>query len=93
MKQQALAFKQVTAMDKVMRIQWMILIKNLAKAYLDNYILPGTNAGTEVLWIYMIEWKRHMANITLATFYLLMSQAELRKVGSVVSSAPAEELE
>lgn len=80
-------------MNKVMRIQWTVLIKNLAKSYLDNYILPGTNAGTEVLWIYMIEWKRHMANVALATLYLLLSQTEYRKVEPMVSSTPAEEAE
>ena len=75
------------------RIQWTILIKNLAKSYLDNYILPGTNAGTEVLWIYMIQWKRQMANIAFATFYILLSQAEYADVESVSSSTQTEEIE
>ena len=76
-----------------MRIQWTILIKNLAKSYLDNYILPGTNAGTEVLWIYMVQWKRQMATIAFATFYLLLSQAEYAEVERVTSGTPTKEIE
>lgn len=76
-----------------MRIQWTILIKNLAKSYLDNYILPGTNAGTEVLWIYMIQWKRQMTNIAFATFYLLLSQPEYAEVETVTSATQTEEIE
>ena len=68
----------------------MILIKDLAKSYLDNYILPGTNAGTEVLWIYMVQWKRQMANIAFATFYLLVSQADYSEVESVAPNTPTE---
>lgn len=69
----------------------MMFMRNLVKSYLDNYVLPGTNAGTEVLWIYMIQWKRDMANVTFAIVYILFSQLDLSKVESVISNTHPEE--
>ena len=43
-----------------MKAQWFIFIKTFLKSSLDNYILPGTLTGTEILWLYMVQWKRDM---------------------------------
>lgn len=56
----------------------MMLIKSLVKSSLDNYILPGTMTGTEILWLYMAQWKRELTAITFATLYLMYAQLETR---------------
>jgi len=48
---------------------WMALLKNLVKTSLDQYILPGTLTGTEILLLYAGEWRRHLANVMLAFFF------------------------
>ena len=52
----------------------MIFFKSLLKSSLDNYVLPGTLMGTEILWLYMLQWKRDFTNVTLAAAYLMYSQ-------------------
>lgn len=52
---------------------WM---KTLVKSSLDNYVLPGTVTGTEILWLYMIQWRRDLLALLSASFYLLLSQRE-----------------
>ncbi|HEX8038481.1 MAG TPA: hypothetical protein VF490_05000 [Chryseosolibacter sp.] len=55
------------------------------KSSLDNYILPGTMTGTEILWLYMVQWKRELTAITFATFYLMSSQLEAHKLEGVIA--------
>ncbi len=64
----------------------MILVKSLVKSSLDNYILPGTLTGTEILWLYLIQWKRNLAAITFATVYLMCSQSEIRRLERVIAT-------
>jgi hypothetical protein len=64
----------------------IVFFKSLLKSSLDNYILPGTLTGTEILWLYMLQWKRDFTNLTLATAYLMYSQivqsSRLEKIGT-----------
>lgn len=62
-----------------MQVSFMIYFKSLVKTSLDNYVLPGTVLGTEILWLYMIQWKRDLATLTSASFYLLLPQLGLFK--------------
>ncbi len=55
----------------------MVLIKALVKSSLDNYVLPGTLTGTEILWLYMVQWTRAITALTIASAYLMSSQFEL----------------
>ncbi|MDQ2657791.1 MAG: hypothetical protein M3Y60_10255 [Bacteroidota bacterium] len=52
---------------------WMIA-KTVVKNQLDVYILPGTTTGTEILLLYIGQWKRNIALATSATFSLVFSQ-------------------
>ena len=66
--------------------QWWIIIKTVVKSQLDNYVLPGTLTGTEILLLYMAQWKRDLTVVTSATFYLVFSQRDLPKFENVFSS-------
>ena len=67
----------------------MRFIKNLVKCSLDQCVVPGTRTATEILWLYMIQWKREMANITTGSFNMFLSQRDLPMVAD--SSAPEEQ--
>jgi hypothetical protein len=57
-----------------MNTSWFLLVKTFLKSSLDNYILPGTLTGTEILWLYMIQWKRDLATLVFASFFLSSQQ-------------------
>lgn len=63
----------------------MMLIKSLLKSSLDNYVLPGTTTGSEILWLYMTHWKRELAAITSATFDLMYTELETRRLDRVIA--------
>lgn len=56
--------------------QGLSLLKTLIKSSLDNYVLPGTLTGTEILLIYMSQWKRDVHLLTTATLHLISAQAD-----------------
>lgn len=60
-----------------MPTQWMAFMKNLVKSSLDNYILPGTLTGTEILLLYMAQWKRDLSNVTMVSLYEFFSDADV----------------
>jgi hypothetical protein len=62
---------------------WMIA-KTFLKSQLDNYVLPGTLSGTEILLLYMAQWKRNVARVTFGAMYILRSQADLPKLEKVL---------
>jgi len=53
-----------------------VIFKNLLKSSLDNYVLPGTLTGTEILWIYLIQWKRHIVTVIIASFCVFLSSPD-----------------
>ena len=55
--------------------QGLSLLKTLIKSSLDNYVLPGTLSGTEILLLYMRQWKRDVVLLTCATRELMSPQA------------------
>ena len=69
-----------------MMTNWRKAIKFLLKSSLDNYILPGTLTGTEILWPYLIQWQRHLGNFTFATVYLFYSRLEARRLEGIISA-------
>ena len=69
---------------------WWILFKTLVRSTLDNYVLPGTSTGTDILVVYMSQWMRHFAVLTSATFYLVFSQFELSRTERVWSETTEE---
>jgi hypothetical protein len=67
-----------------MHVPFMIYIKSLVKTSLDNYVLPGTVSGTQILWLYLIHWKRDFAALAFASFYLLLPQLDLSKAAKTL---------
>ena len=70
---------------------WWIFVKTLVKSSLDNYVLPGTLTGTEILFLYLIQWKRDLIVVTSATVYIISSQFELPKIEKILSRTAAIE--
>jgi hypothetical protein len=68
-----------------MMTDWRTVIRFLLKSSLDNYILPGTLTGTEILWPYLIRWRRHVGDFTFATMYLFYSRLDLRRLEGLIS--------
>jgi hypothetical protein len=70
-------FLMMQAEEQVMLGPLAIVLKNLVRCSLDNYILPGTVSGTEILWLYMVQWKRDLLVLACAAFALFVSHCEL----------------
>jgi len=64
---------------------WNLIVKNLVRTSLDNYVLPGTTTGTEILLLYLIQWRRDLSHVTTATVYLVRSQCDRPILGRVIS--------
>ena len=52
----------------------VLMLKSIMRSSLDNYVLPGTATGTDILWIYLIQWKRDVHMLCLALIYLVTFQ-------------------
>ena len=63
-----------------------MILKTFIKSSLDNYVLPGTLTGTEILWLYLIQWKRDLIIISFAPVYFIGSQFEDMKMEFVNSN-------
>ena len=62
-----------------------VVFKNLIKSSLDNYVLPGTLTGTEILWLYMVQWKRDLIVLASVTYSHFIAQCELPTLERVIS--------
>lgn len=49
------------------------ILKNVMRTYLDNYILPGTHTGTQILWLYLVQWRRDLVALIAVSFTTLSS--------------------
>lgn len=72
---------------------WIMMLKSLIKSSVDNYLLPGTMTGTEILWLYMIQWKRDMSTLTFAVIYFVCSQFDFTPGEKVISCAQGNQKE
>ena len=70
MKRPAFRFK-ILVNRKDMLGQGLSLIKTFIRSSLDNYVLPGTLTGTEILLLYMSQWKRDVVLFTTLTRHLI----------------------
>ena len=66
----------------------MLFAKYLLKSSLDNFVLPGTLTGTEILWLYMVQWKRDLANVAIASLPALFDPGDLSGLERVESAPP-----
>ena len=56
------------------------LLKTFIKSSLDNYVLPGTLTGTEIMLFYLIHWKRKLYLITTGVLHIVSTDLDLYKV-------------
>ena len=75
---------------KGMTAHWWMIFKTVVRSSVDNYLLPGTATGTDILLIYMTSWKRHFILISTATFYLVTSQFDAPRMERVLSENTTE---
>lgn len=59
-----------------MLAQGLLFVKTLIRSQLDIYVLPGTRTGTEILLLYMSQWKRDVVLFTTATRKLIRPEAD-----------------
>lgn len=59
-----------------MLAQGLSFVKTLIRSSLDNYVLPGTLTGTEILLLYMSQWKRDVVLFTTVTRQLIRPEAD-----------------
>ena len=71
---------------------WLVFAKNLLKTWLDNHVLPGTTTGTEILWLYMVSWKRDVMQVITACVTLLTSRVDVTLFERVVSDSGSSEV-
>ena len=67
-----------------------MILRTFVRSSVDNFVLPGTVTGTDILLIYLTEWKRHALVVGSATLYLIASQFTLPGVQSVLSETAEE---
>jgi len=63
------------------------MLKSIMRSSLDSYVLPGTATGTDILWIYLIQWKRDMHMLCLALVYLVSFQQDPSAATDVVNTS------
>jgi hypothetical protein len=49
----------------------VLILKSVMRSSLDSYVLPGTATGTDILFTYVMQWKRDMHILCVALVYLL----------------------
>ena len=76
--------------EKIMTAHWWVILKTVVRSSVDNYVLPGTATGTDILLIYMASWKRHFILISTATFYLAISQFDVPRMERILSENSRE---
>lgn len=60
--------------------------KSFLRIVVDSCILPGTTLGTEILWLYMKQWKREFSGILFAILSLIFFHSDVAAdIRSVVS--------
>lgn len=69
-----------------MLTKWIAFMTNLVKSSLDNYVLPGTVTGTEILWLYMAQWKRDLSSVTVASLQVLFFDADVSSQEGIESN-------
>ena len=55
-------------------------LKTLIKSSLDNYVLPGTLTGTEIMLLYLSHWKRNFEAIVAGAIHLVQMELALLRV-------------
>ncbi len=72
----------------VMMVHCFKVLSSLMKSSLDNYLLPGTLTGSEILWIYFVQWRRDFNALAFATVYFLSLQLGFVLAEKAASNTP-----
>jgi hypothetical protein len=56
-------------------MNWMSLI---FRAVADTCILPGTVNGSEILWLYLLHWKKEYSTFSFALISFLFSYVDFQ---------------
>lgn len=73
-----------------MHARLFMFIKTLVKSSLDNYVLPGTLTGSEILWLYVIQWKRDAASLIFASYFLSAHSLRLKSLSTMFFTGELE---
>jgi hypothetical protein len=57
-------------------MKFVLILKSLLRAAIDSCILPGTTSGTEILWLYTMQWKKEFSALCFAFLSLLTLATE-----------------
>ena len=60
-------------------------LKIFIKSSLDQYVLPGTLTGTEILLLYMSQWKRNFELLLSTAFHFVLSEQDCLKMEEIPS--------
>lgn len=69
------------------------MLKTVARSTADCYILPGTSTGSEICWLYLLQWKKEFSTVSLALISILLSQADLPVDSAMFTSHSVTEQE
>jgi hypothetical protein len=67
-----------------------MMLKSLMKSSIDSYILPGTMTGTEILWIYLMQWRRDLNALFYALLYFTFSNFEFANGDQLITGIQPE---
>ncbi|HYD91443.1 MAG TPA: hypothetical protein VEA37_08155 [Flavobacterium sp.] len=68
-------------------------IKPLVRSTVDSCILPGIITGSEICWLYIMEWKKETYTISIAMLALLLYQFDVPADSQIYSSQSVVESE
>ena len=67
-------------------IRYWNFVKPLVRSTVDTCVLPGLITGSEICWLYVMQWKKECYLITIAMLALLFYQFELPGDSSLYTS-------
>ena len=76
-----------------MHAHFLYFVKTLIKSSLDNYILPGTLTGSEILWLYVSQWKRDVTSVVFASYFLSSYNLRSKNLSAFFSAKGLEDHE
>lgn len=61
-------------------------IKPLVRSTVDTYLLPGAVTGSEICWLYMIQWRKETYMISITLLALLFYNLDVASDSHLYSS-------
>lgn len=56
---------------------YFFLLRSVLRGALDVCILPGTMTGSEILWVYLVSWRREAAGVIAAVLSGLFAGVDM----------------